>query len=101
MEKMQYIIKPLWKWLVSFPFALIGFYDLYRQEINPNAPLLIGILGNWNWKIWLLLFLLILIIAIIEGVIRLNSQVKTGEVRTFSLNPKKQRGGISTSQLIN
>ena len=71
-SKWNYIVKPIWRWIVTIPIGLITAYDLYRQQINPNAPLIIDWLPNIQWFSWLLFLLLVIALIIIEGLWRHN-----------------------------
>ena len=58
---------------VELPVFVMTAYNLYRQEINPDAPLLIKILPNWHWGVWLSVFLSIFLIMIILEFYRRSS----------------------------
>lgn len=94
MEKqIDYITKPLWRWLVAIPIALVTAYDLYRQEFNPTAPRLWGILNSWPWWVWLLLSLLVVAFIVIEGLWRNNKE--NPDVKKPSVRSEAKNGGIS------
>jgi hypothetical protein len=68
----------LWGWwkVVGGVFFLAGIYDLIRGEFAPSLPSLQKTVNWWDWKIWFLIALLLLLIATIEGAHRLIKKTR-------------------------
>ena len=67
MEKLQFIAKPKWWWLVGIPWGFLGAYNLYRQEINTKAPPIFDITDDVHWIVWFLIFLIVQLFSIKLG----------------------------------
>lgn len=64
MQKALRIAEILAGGLVGLPVFVMTVYNLYRQEFNPDAPLLINVLPDWHWAVWLSILLIICIIML-------------------------------------
>ncbi len=99
MGKIKFKSKPNWKWLFTTPFGLMTFYNIFRQEINPNLPPLINFVKNWHWIIWLFLLLLVSAIIVIEGLLRRLKEAEKIAQANSLVRSEMQKGGVTAGHI--
>lgn len=75
--KWEYIVKPLWKWVIAIPVVIVGGYSDFRAEVFPSLPPLWKILPSWEWGTWLFILIVILLMIVIEGLWKYNKQTRS------------------------
>ena len=72
-------VTTLWGWwkVLSGISFLAGVYDLIRGESSLTLPSLQNLISWWDWKVWLLIAFIILLVATMEGSYRFVRKVKS------------------------
>lgn len=107
-RKLDYIAKPLWRWIFLIPFGFMAGYSTWRQEMNPNLPPLINVVSKWHWSVWVLFSLLVVAAIVIEGLWRYNRDENRGSSRDYPIIKSKAKeqsqslvvGGDNYGQII-
>jgi hypothetical protein len=90
MDDLEYIARPVWRWLVDTPIWIATAYNLHRQEINPGALPALNGLDGISWVTGLLVALLVASLIVIAGLLRY--------VRNLKATVKKQPSVISEAK---
>jgi hypothetical protein len=92
------VLKQNWRLRYDILLGFLTLYNLNRQEISLLTPPLITWLNLNPWVIWLVLFLLLFMTIIIEGLIRL---IKIPLNTNLVVDSTKEKGNSSaTSEMI-
>jgi len=102
-NQVEYIAKPLWRWIFLVPFGFMAAYSVWRQEMNPNLPALINIVSDWHWSVWVLIILLVVVAIVIEGLWRYNRSISktTDHDYTNSVQTNLATGSVIANKISN
>ena len=100
-------ITAFWGWwkVIAGVFLLAGIYDLAQGQIPAiNLPSLQQVISWWDWKIWFISALALLLFGTLEGTYRLVKRLKSKVLDEVNenkrLDRKKQRGRYTNRQDI-
>ena len=82
-----------WGWwkVAALVFFAAGVYDLIEGQSDYNLPSIQNVFGWWDWKIWFIIALILLLISTCEGSYK---QIKALKKQIASLNTVEDKNRI-------